>query len=127
MRGAYYIDSKINMQYSYKYTDNLSNPKFKIHFDGDENGKTRKTVEAFKLEAIYETHEDEMMDMLKIRHNYSSNYIEKMKTLLKGTEISTEEIYRLAFGTYLDENSFNKRPLSRMKRDILKELGIIKP
>ena len=37
------------------------------------------------------------------------------------------EIYRLAFGTHIDETKFDRRPLSKMKKDILEELGIIKP
>ncbi|WP_198512299.1 hypothetical protein [Flavobacterium sp. 1] len=40
--------------------------------------------------------------------------------------VSEDEIYRLAFGTYNNEDFFDRQPLSRMKRDILLELGIIK-
>jgi hypothetical protein len=35
------------------------------------------------------------------------------------------DVYRLAFGVQLDEAKFDRRPLSKMKKDILKELGII--
>ena len=114
------------MKFSYKYGEGLPEPKFRINFSkGNNTEKTKKTVETFKLEAIYETHEDELNDLLKIRHNYSRKYLERLNGLLIGTQISKEEIYRLAFGTYTDEDSFKKRPLSRMKRDILEELGIV--
>ena len=39
--------------------------------------------------------------------------------------LSKEETYRLLFGTELDAKDFHKRPMSKFKHDILKELGII--
>lgn len=121
-----YLDENVNMQFSYEFDTNLNKHKFKIKFDGDLDGKTQKTVEGFMLKEIYETHEDEISDLLRIRNVYSDTYLQKLSKLL-GTSVSDEELYRLAFGTYMEEASFDKRPLSRMKRDILKELGIIKP
>ena len=51
----------------------------------------------------------------------------KLRGLLSKVDqkISNEEIYRLAFGTSFEEKDFQKRPLSRMKRDILDELGML--
>lgn len=49
------------------------------------------------------------------------------KMLGNGVNLSKEEVYRLAFGTHLTEDKFDRRPLSKMKRDILTELGIVKP
>jgi len=48
------------------------------------------------------------------------------KNILKGTSISDKKIYRLAFGTHIDDAQFDRRPLSKMKKDILNELGILK-
>lgn len=120
-----YVDEKINMQYSYEYDKNLNNHKFKIKFKGDANSKAKNTAEEFKLKEIYETHEDEIKDLLRIKSVYSDTYLQKLDSLL-GVTVSYAEVYRLAFGTYIEESSFDKRPLSRMKRDILKELDIIK-
>lgn len=121
-----YLDEKINMQFSYEFDKNLNNHKFKINYSGDTNGKAQKSAEEFLLKEIYETHEDEIKDLLRIKNAYSDAYLQKLSNLL-GTSVSDEEVYRLAFGTYIQEASFDRRPLSRMKRDILKELGIIKP
>lgn len=87
--------------------------------------KSKNTIEAFKIKQIYETHEDEIIDLRKIRDTYSESYLQNLSNLYKGV-ISEEEIYRLAFGVYLEEAKFEKRPLSKMKKDILIELGIIK-
>ncbi|WP_119789576.1 hypothetical protein [Flavobacterium anhuiense] len=88
--------------------------------------KSQKSIEAFKLKEIYEMHEDEIIDLTKIKAAYSESYLSILAGQYKGLAISEDEIYRLAFGTYNNEDLFDRRPLSRMKRDILAELGIIK-
>jgi hypothetical protein len=88
--------------------------------------KSFNTVSAFKMKEIYEMHEDEIDDLRKIKSAYSESYLTILASQFKGLSISEDEMYRLAFGTYNDEELFEKRPLSRMKRDILIELGIIK-
>lgn len=119
-----YIDSEINFQFSYRYNKDLNGHKFKLNYIGDINNKAKNTTQAFKIKEIYETHEDEISDLLRIKHNYSSKYLLRLKKILKN-KVSDDELYRLAFGTHLKESDFYKRPLSRMKRDILKELKII--
>ena len=44
---------------------------------------------------------------------------------LKGVNLSKEEVYRLAFGVHYEDDKFDRRPLSKLKKDILTELGII--
>jgi hypothetical protein len=51
-------------------------------------------------------------------------YLQELKTTYK-LKITDDELYRLAFGTYRQEADFHKRPFSKLKKDILKELGMI--
>lgn len=118
-----YIDKVIDFQFSYDHKD-YNNFRFKIV--STPGSKEEKTTEAFKLKEIYETHEDEIEDLRKIRDVYSDRYLQNLTTQFKGLTISEEEVYRLAFGVHKDEKLFEKRPLSKMKKDILIELGIIK-
>lgn len=114
---------KIDFKFSYEHK-NYSEFKFKIK---NSNVFSENSTDAFKLKEIYETHEDEISDLRRLRDIYSEKYLEMLKnSILKGASTSDEEIYRLAFGTYIDEVNFNKRPLSKMKKDILEELGILK-
>jgi len=117
-------DEKIlDFKYSYEHRD-YSSFKFKII---NKNDFSKNSTEAFKLKEIYETHEDEIADLRRLRDVYSEKYLEMLKkNILKGTSTSDEEIYRLAFGTHVDETKFDRRPLSKMKKDILEELGILK-
>jgi len=116
-------NQQINFKFSYEHKD-YSNFKFKIV---NNNDFSKNSTTAFKLKEIYETHEDEILDLRRLRDIYSEKYLEMLKkNVLKGTSTSDEEIYRLAFGTYIDEANFSRRPLSKMKKDILEELGILK-
>ena len=114
---------KIDFKFSYEHKD-YSTFKFKIKHNND---FSKNSIEAFKLKEIYETHEDEIGDLRRLREVYSDKYLEILKkNILGNTTISDKEIYRLAFGTYIDETKFDRRPLSKMKKDILEELGILK-
>lgn len=118
-----YVDCEIDFRFSY-YNKTYDTYGFKIL--SPENSKSKNTVDAFKIKEIYETHEDEMKDLRKIREVYSEHYLELLSNQFKDLTISKDEMYRLAFGVYINEKDFDKRPLSKMKRDILIELGIIK-
>jgi hypothetical protein len=113
----------INFKFSYDHKD-YSSFKFKIINKNDFSGNS---TNAFKLKEIYETHEDEISDLKRLKDVYSDDYLQMLKNnILKNTKISDDEIYRLAFGTDVDESKFDRRPLSKMKKDILEELGILK-
>ena len=110
---------KATFSYNYKSCDGY---RIKINTKDD---FSRDSVEAFQLENIYQAHEDEVKDLIKIRQAYSDKYIEILKNSLKGLSLSKEEVYRLAFGVHYEEDKFDRRPLSKLKKDILTELGII--
>jgi hypothetical protein len=119
----YIDDEKIvnnDIKFSY-YNKTLNSYGFKINTFSN---KGKNTIEAFKIKEIYETHEEEIKELRRIRDVYSESYLQKLSTLYKGI-ISQDEVYRLAFGVYIEEAMFEKRPLSKMKKDILIELGII--
>ncbi|MFK8285379.1 HNH endonuclease [Capnocytophaga canis] len=110
-------------KYTFSYDlDAYEKPRVKIV---TENDFSKDSVKAFELEEIYKTHQDEVEDLLKIRQAYSEKYIEILNNF-SGINLSKEEVYRLAFGAHLAEDKFDRRPLSKMKKDILTELGIVK-
>lgn len=110
---------KATFSYNHKSYDDY---KIKINTKDD---FSHNSVEAFQLENIYQAHEDEVKDLIKIRQAYSDKYIDMLNDSLKGVNLSKEEVYRLAFGVHYEDDKFDRRPLSKLKKDILKELGII--
>lgn len=109
---------KATFSYNHKSYDDY---KIKIN---TEDKFALDSVEAFQLENIYKAHEDEVKDLIQIRQAYSDKYIEILNKSLK-INLSKEEVYRLAFGVHYEEDKFDRRPLSKLKKDILTELGII--
>lgn len=123
-----YRDNYLNdFWFSYDYNNNQkSKLKVKIKYKANKL-KTRKTLDFFKLEDVYNAHTDELKDLLKVRTAFSDKYLEILSSkILKGTKIGKDELYQLAFGVYLEDSKILNRPLSKFKRDILTELGIIK-
>lgn len=118
-----YVDKTNGIKFSY-YNKKTDQYDFKINSNKQ---KEANTIDAFKLKEIYKAHIDEIEDLVSIKKRYSVSYINSLKSILKSDiqNITTEEIYRLAFGVHYNEDEFHKRPLSKMKYDILKELEII--
>lgn len=118
------FDADKHLLYSFSFEhENYTSFNFKI---ASNNAFSDASIKAFKLEDIYRMHEDEITDLRRLRDVYSVDYLSMVKNTILLNNISDEEIYRLAFGTHLVEENFDRRPLSKMKKDILTELGIIK-
>lgn len=88
------------------------------------NDFTAGSLEAMKLQQIYSTHADEIRELIYLKKAYSDSYLTSLSSILK-SNLTKEEIYRLAFGVYLEDDQLYKRPLSKLKKDILEELGIV--
>lgn len=119
-----YVDGNLDYKFSYRI-DKYN--KYKFQITRSVGSKEDATIKAFKIEEIYATHQDEIADLVRLRKLYSTKYLLQLRKLLSKSDqaISIEELYRLAFGTHINEVDFHKRPLSKMKKDILKELNII--
>ncbi|PDS23296.1 hypothetical protein [Flavobacterium branchiophilum] len=89
------------------------------------NSKLKESIELFKLREIYASNGNEIKDLFLIRYKYSKKYLEVLEKMTKG-KFTEEELFRLAFGTEINSINFESRPFSKLKKDILKELGIIK-
>ena len=79
---------------------------------------------SFKIKEVYDAHSSmELKDLLELRYKYSENYIHELfYNTFKSLEISEKEVYRMVFGLELEEENFHKRPFSKFKYDIIKEL-----
>lgn len=123
----YYKNPNKEFKYTFSY-DHKDYDKFSFKIVIDEKDDfSKRSVKAFELEDIFKAHEDEIEDLRKIKDAYSEDYIEMLESkILGGVTLERDEVYRLAFGVHFQEAKFDRRPLSKMKKDILIELGIIK-
>lgn len=81
------------------------------------------TIIAFKLEEVYQAHSDyELKELLDMAKKYNANYIEELINSFDKLHFTREEVYRMVFGIEYDTKDFHKRPFSKFKYDIIKEL-----
>ena len=99
--------------------------KYSIYFDSFSTAKIKRTCEEMSIDDMYNAHQYELDDLIKIKQAYSDKYLEKLKDAFPKANLSKEEIYRLVFGTEINIKNFHKRPMSKFKHDILKEIGVI--
>lgn len=121
-----YVDVKQTIDFSFKYRYNSKLNNYRIYLQDIEslNSKARKTLEGMYIDEMYNSHQTELRDLIKIKKNYSKSYIESIEKLF-GYKLSKSEVYRILFGVEFDSNDFHKLPLSKFKSDILKDLNII--
>ena len=120
-----YIKEK-NDKYRFSYIlEPDGSPKVILHTHGD---KAKKTAEDLKILEIYSEHSEyELKDLLELRFKYSDNYLDVLfNDTFNLDEVDKKDSYRLLFGVEIDPNDFHKRPFSKFKYDILKELKVIR-
>ena len=123
-----YLDSTSNEpSFRFSYRLNEAN-QYEVVIRNAYDIKEANMIESLKLKEIYSYHgEIEVKDILKYNYQYSDAYL---KTLLQGMlshyKLSEVDIYRMLFGTELETTNLLNRPLSKLKRDILMEIGILK-
>jgi hypothetical protein len=83
-------------------------------------------ISVFKISEIYQGHKDIVRDLVRRFYMSDGRYLE---TLLKSfPQIgSYEELYKLAFGNYLNEEDHDQRVLSKLTKDIVEGLDFVVP
>lgn len=121
------------------YTTTTNNPSW--HFDfrraigggwevfltGFADTKESETAKAFFLKEAYQAHAElELNDTLELALQNNGSYIPTLvKHVMNNVQgVSVEDAYRLIFGSEYDLGKQDKRPFSKLKRDILDVLKI---
>lgn len=107
-----------------------STPKDHIKLHGpipNTTGYKKGNLNVFQTERIYNLgHINEVTDLLAKYKEFPKAHIDSLfKSLIKDQGKKEEDVYRFYFSNYLNEKDFNKRPLSRLTRDLTKQLNEI--
>lgn len=89
-------------------------------FDIDFTSEKNENIKVLKLEELYKQHKDIVLELLIKRMCYPESYIESLTKF----NFSKDEIYRYIIGNYVKDKDLHKRPLSKLTKDIAKELGL---
>lgn len=89
-----------------------------------EETKVENHNEVFNIKNLYENHKDIVKELLQKRVMYSDSYIDELFDKYSGILFfSKEELMRLITCGYISDDDINKRPLSKLIKDISEDLG----
>ena len=91
-----------------------------------EDSKINEQIEIFKLDDLYQNHKDIILELIQKEAIYNESYLDELLTQYEGTLFKNkEDLQRLIGGGYISDEEIGKRPLSKLIKDISKELGLI--
>jgi len=87
---------------------------------------TQNTIDTFRLETLYQEHKDIVLELIQKREIYPDSYIDDLFQQYEGTLFKNrEDVLRHITGGYIEDKDINKRPLSKLIKDISEELDLI--
>ena len=96
----------------------------KLAIEIETSKKFESNLNVLKLQEIYQMHGDIVQECIKKAIVFNPDYLSDIYNTYSNIFESEEELYRTVFGVYFMENDYGKRPLSKLTKDILKELLI---
>lgn len=76
----------------------------------------------FRLESQYQMHNDIVFEMIKKKQIYTESRLTEIEKDLGQLFLNKEEMRRVLYGSYLQEEDFHKRPLSKLTSDIYRKV-----
>ena len=96
-----------------------------VYLEHTDNEEVRNSIDTFCLETIYDSaHEDYIEELIRKAKIYSDKKMQEYLELFKELFADKEEMRQILYGNYLRKKDLGKRPLSKLTRDILMDLGI---
>ena len=101
---------------------------------GNNNERMQKHLEVFNIYGVYEHHKDYVTEIYTKAYIYNKEFRDDIKARANsifndnkraGYAISDQDINNLILGNYTNDEDLNKRPLSKLTKDIAEELNLI--
>ena len=93
--------------------------KLKIVFTNN-----NRNITVFALKELYNEHVDYVQEIINKVQAYNHSYYNSLIESYKGLGKIEADIERFVWGNYLEKAEHEKRPLSKLTKDILQQLGI---
>ena len=75
--------------------------------------------------SLYKNHKDIVLELIQKSIIYNDSYIDELAHNYSGLFKNREDLLRLITGGYVNDEDINKRPLSKLTKDISEVLGLI--
>lgn len=112
-----YLNKDITQNYTLRSIYDETLGSFKVSVE-TANLPIKSTLAAMKIADIYQHHQSELKDLDLLKRKYNQTYLQDLGKLLD-TTLTEKDAYRLMFGVEYEDENFHKRPLSKLKKDIL--------
>ena len=92
----------------------------------EEEQRIQNNIDDFELEDLYQNHKDIVLELIQKREIYSDSYIDDLLGKYEGSLFKNkEDLLRLITCGYVSDEDLDKRPLSKLIKDISEELKLI--
>lgn len=82
-------------------------------------------IDTFGLKGLYEMHDDYINEIVEKTIAYSPSVKQALVDAFQDQAYSPQQVDDFVWGKYLNAAQYEKRPLSKLTRDILEQLGIL--
>lgn len=120
-----YIDKEAGFKFRFlPLSDGHYTVDIATETDNAEYNKVQNTLDLFKIKEVYNAHAPfELQDLLDLATTNPNDYIETLiNNVIKDLNVSKRDAYRMIFGIEMVTKDYLKRPFSKFKMDILKQL-----
>lgn len=116
------MDEELTFKYKPKEPEEYDQIQLYI----DTKRKMENNVSVLKLRQAYEIHDEDVRELVIKRDMYIESQIEELEDVFQdaGVTVSAKEIKAMIFGTEIRPEEYGRRPLSKLRHDIMKELNI---
>ena len=84
----------------------------------------QRTIEIFGLQEIYGMHDDYINEIIEKTIAYSPAVQQSLVETFQDQAYSPQQVYDFVWGKYLNDAQYQRRPLSKLTKDILEQLGV---
>lgn len=118
------VDECFKFRLDYAKADYTKQEAFQVALEVRDKGFC-KQEETLGLTKLYEKHNDIGHELFLKQHIYSEDRIMELCESFPELFTSPNEVRQLILGNYIDKKDVGKRPLAKMTRDIMMQLGFI--
>lgn len=87
--------------------------------------KARKNEKVFRIDEQYQNHKEQVRELIQNAIVYDKSHSESLFKQFPKLFDDEGDARKMVLGNYTDEKDFEKRPLSKLTKDIAEELGLV--
>ncbi|RXJ78053.1 hypothetical protein CRV03_03530 [Arcobacter sp. F155] len=121
----FYNLSEVNKETNFRLININNEDNFELDLNDTSKDKTyEKFIQDFKLKARYKYHKDKALKLIEKKKKYSDSNLKSISKLIYNSESYFENIKKDIFGEEIFDENIGKVSLSKLKKDIAKNIGI---